>query len=178
MTNANGSPNKQRVAMHVSLIHLHFPKYNHKEYLEVLVLELGHNQMLLGIDWLNFHNLEVNWSMMNLQFTCCPKHCSTNTSQLTIQWTTKAKKQPVAPSKPEIDENGLSKGTKLNYIKPFQHLFEKNFNKLPIRHEWDHEINLTDDVPPLIPAKTYQMMPVEQEALDQFVADELKAGKI
>ena len=33
-------------------------------------------------------------------------------------------------------------------------------------------------VPPLILAKTYQMMPVEQEALDQFVADKLKAGKI
>ena len=52
MTNANGSPNKQRVAMHVAQIHLCFPKYDHEEYLEVLVLELGHNQMLLGINWL------------------------------------------------------------------------------------------------------------------------------
>ena len=66
MTNADGSPNKQKVAMHVAQIHLCFPKYDHEEYLEALVLELGHNQMLLGIDWLNFHNPEVDWSMPNL----------------------------------------------------------------------------------------------------------------
>ena len=58
-------------------------------------------------------------------------------------------------------------------------MFEKkNFDKVPIHCEWDHEINLTDDAPPLIPAKLYQMTPVEQEAIDQFVEDELKAGKI
>ena len=84
----------------------------------------------------------------------------------------------MAPPKPEIDENGLSKGLKPDYIKPFQHLFEKNFDKLPIHCEWDHEINLTEDAPASIPARLYRMMPVEQEAIDQFVEDELKAGKI
>ena len=73
MSNADGSPNKQKVAMHIAQIHLHFPKYDHEEYLEALVLELGHNQMLLGIDWLNFHNSEVDWSKLSLQFTHCPK---------------------------------------------------------------------------------------------------------
>ena len=53
---------QQTVATHVAQIHLRFPKYDHEEYLEALVLELGHNQMLLRIDWLNFHNLEVDWS--------------------------------------------------------------------------------------------------------------------
>ena len=84
----------------------------------------------------------------------------------------------MAPPKPEIDENGLSKGLKPDYIKPFQHLFEKkNFDKLPIRREWDHEINLSEDAPASIPARLYRMTPVEQEAIDQFVEDELKAGK-
>ena len=130
------------------MIHLCFPKYDHEEYLEALVLELGHNQMLLGIDWLNFHNPEVDWSTLNPQFMCCPKCCSKNASQSTIRWTTKAKKQSVALPKPDIDENGLSKGIKPSYIKPFQHLFEKkNFDKLPIHWEWDHEINLTEEVP-------------------------------
>ena len=102
-----------------------------------------------------------------------------NTSQLTIRWTAKAEKQLVVLPKPEIDENGLSKGLKPDYIKPFQHLFEKkNFDKLPIHCEWDHEINLTEDAPASIPARLYRMMPVEQEAVDQFVEDELKAGKI
>ena len=66
-----------------------------------------------------------------------------------------------------------------SYIKPFQHLFEKkNFDKLPIRCEWDHEINLTEDAPASIPARLYRMMPVEQEAVDQFVEDELKNPQI
>ena len=109
----------------------------------------------------------------------CPKHYSKNASQFTIRWTTKAKKQSIAPPKPDIDENGLSKGMKPSYIKPFQHLFKrKNFDKLLIHCEWGHEINLTNDVLPSIPAKTYRMTLVEQEALDQFVVDELKAGKI
>ena len=108
----------------------------------------------------------------------CPKRCSKNVSQLTIRWTAKAEKPPVAAPKPEVDENGLSKGLKPDYIKPFQHLFEKNFDKLPICCEWDHEINLTEDAPASIPARLYWMTPVEQEAVDQFVEDELKAGKI
>ena len=41
MSNANGSPNKQKVATHVAQIHLRFPKYDHEDYLEALVLELG-----------------------------------------------------------------------------------------------------------------------------------------
>ena len=141
MSNADGSPNKQKVAMHIAQIHLRFPKYDHEEYLEALVLELGHNQMLLRIDWLNFHNPEVDWSTPSLQFTCCPQRCSRSVSQLTVRWTAKAEKQPMPPPKLEIDENGLSKGLKPDYIKPFQHLFEKkNFDKLPIHHKWDHEI--------------------------------------
>ena len=179
MTNANGSPNKQKVAMHVAQIHLQFLEYDHEEYMEALVLELGHSQMLLGINLLDFHNPEVDWSMPNLLFMCCPKHCSKSTSQLTIQWTTKEVKLPVATLKPEIDENSLSKGMKPDYIKPFQHLFEKkNFDKLPMHHEWDHEIDLTNVVLPSLPAKTYCMTPVEEDALDKFIANELKAGKI
>ena len=85
----------------------------------------------------------------------------------------------MVPPRPEIDENGHSKGLKPDYIKPFQHLFKKkNFDKLPICHEWDHEINLTEDAPASILARLYRMTPVEQEAIDQFVEDELKAGKI
>ena len=48
MTITGGSPNKQKVATHIAQIHLQFPEYDHEEYMEALVLELGHNQMLLG----------------------------------------------------------------------------------------------------------------------------------
>jgi hypothetical protein len=58
-------------------------------------------------------------------------------------------------------------------------MFEKkNFDKLPGRWEWDHEINLVPDAPKELPARNYRMTPVEQQALDEFVNEELKTGKI
>ena len=56
----------------------------------------------------------------------------------------------------------------LNYIRPFIHLFnKKKFEKLPDRHEWDHEINLTDEAPRELNAKAYTMTLKEKEALNQ-----------
>jgi hypothetical protein len=61
----------------------------------------------------------------------------------------------------------------------FNHMFEKkNFDKLPGQWEWDHEINLVPDAPKELPTRNYHMTPVEQQALDEFVNEELKTGKI
>ena len=44
------------------------------------------------------------------------------------------------------------------YIQPFTHLFnKKKFEKLPERHEWDHEINLMDKAPKELNVKAYTM---------------------
>jgi len=65
------------------------------------------------------------------------------------------------------------------YIWPFTHLFnKKKFEKLPERHEWDHEINLTDEVPKELNAKTYAMILKEEEALNQWLDKQLKTGLI
>jgi hypothetical protein len=41
-----------------------------------------------------------------------------------------------------------------------------------------YEINLVPDAPKELPARNYCMTPVEQQALDEFVNEELKTGKI
>jgi len=65
------------------------------------------------------------------------------------------------------------------YIWPFTHLFnKKKFEKLPERHEWDHEINLTDEVPKELNTKTYAMILKEEEALNQWLDKQLKTGLI
>ena len=44
----------------------------------------------------------------------------------------------------------------LEYIQPFTHLFnKKKFKKLLERREWDHEINLIEEVPKELNAKAY-----------------------
>jgi len=48
------------------------------------------------------------------------------------------------------------------------HLFNnKKFEKLPERHEWDHKINLTEEVSRELNAKAYAMTLKEEEALNQ-----------
>ena len=65
------------------------------------------------------------------------------------------------------------------YIRPFTHLFnKKKFEKLPERREWDHEINLTEEAPRELNAKAYTMTIKEEEALSQWLNEQLKAGLI
>jgi len=66
-----------------------------------------------------------------------------------------------------------------DYIRPFTHLFnKKKFEKLPKRCEWDHEINLMDEAPKELNAKAYAMTLKEEEALNQWLDKQLKAGLI
>ena len=66
-----------------------------------------------------------------------------------------------------------------DYIQPFTHLFnKKKFEKLPERCEWDHEINLMEEAPKELNAKAYMMTLKEEEALNQWLDEQLKAGLI
>ena len=54
-----------------------------------------------------------------------------------------------------------------DYIQPFMHLFnKKKFEKLPERHEWNHEINLIEEVPRELNTKAYAMTLKKKEALN------------
>ena len=43
---------------------------------------------------------------------------------------------------------------------------KKKFEKLPERHEWDHEINLIEEAPKKLNAKAYAMIIKKEEALN------------
>ena len=66
-----------------------------------------------------------------------------------------------------------------DYICPFTHLFNKRkFKKLLDKREWDHEINLTEDAPKELNAKAYAITIKENEALNQWLDEQLKVGLI
>ena len=66
-----------------------------------------------------------------------------------------------------------------NYIRSFTHLFKKKkFEKLSERHEWDHKINLTEEAPKELNTKAYAMTLKEEEALNQWLDEQLKGGLI
>ena len=59
------------------------------------------------------------------------------------------------------------------------HLFnKKKFEKLLECHECDHEINLTEEAPKELNAKAYVMTLKEEEALNLWLDEQLKAGLI
>ena len=67
----------------------------------------------------------------------------------------------------------------LEYIRLFTHLFnKKKFEKLPERRELDHKINLTEEAPRELNAKTYAMTLKEEKALNQWLDEQLKMGLI
>ena len=55
---------------------------------------------------------------------------------------------------------------------------KKKFKKLPERREWDHQINLTEEAPKELNTKAYTMILKEEEALNQWLDKQLKAGLI
>ena len=55
---------------------------------------------------------------------------------------------------------------------------KKKFKKLPERHRWDHKINFTEEAPKELNAKAYAMMLKEEEALNQWLDEQLKARLI
>ena len=66
-----------------------------------------------------------------------------------------------------------------DYIQPFMHLFnKKKFEKLPERHEWNHKINLIEKAPKELNAKAYVITLKEEEALNQWLDEQLKADLI
>jgi len=140
--------------------------------------------MFLGHDWLVKHNPEVNWRNGTIKFTRCPGNCTM--THKNIRFNSRQIKKMETKNNQEQDNGEIGKEPdKTNpedlpeYIQPFTHLFKKKkFEKLPERREWDHEINLTDEAPKELNAKAYTMTLKEEEALNQWLDEQLEAGLI
>ena len=67
----------------------------------------------------------------------------------------------------------------LEYIQPFTYLFNMNkFEKLLEWRKWDHKVNLIEDAPRELNAKTYAMTVKENKVLNQWLEEQLKARLI
>jgi len=143
---------------------------NHKEQLEVAVMDLDGTDMFLGHDWLVKHNPEVNWKNGTIRFTRCSGQCTIKyedirfkTRRTKVMDNTEQDNSEIGKELDKTNPEDLP-----NYIQPFTYLFnKKKFEKLPERHEWDHEINLMEEAPKKLNAKAYIIILKEEEALNQ-----------
>jgi len=77
----------------------------------------------------------------------------------------------------ELDKTGELDLPK--YIWPFTHLFnKKKFEVLLQKREWDHEINLEGQALGELNTKAYAMTIKEEETLNEWLDEQLKAGLI
>jgi len=156
----------------------------HKETLKAAVTDLDGTDMFLGHDWLVKHNPEVNWKNRTIKFTRCPGNCTMTHKD--IQFNSRRTKEMKTKDNQEQDNGEIGKEPdKTNpedlpeYIHPFTYLLnKKKFEKLPERCKWDHEINLMEEAPRELNAKAYAMMLKEEETLNQWLDEQLKAGLI
>jgi len=177
--NADGTKNREVI----KVVPLEIEINGHKETLEAAVTDLNGTDMFLGHNWLVKHNPEVNWRNGTIKFTRCPGNCTMTHKD--IRFNSRRTKE-TATNKMEQNNGKIGKEPdKMNpedlpeYIRPFTHLFnKKKFKKLPERHEWDHEINLTDEASKELNGKAYTMTLKEEEALNQWLDEQLKAGLI
>jgi len=141
----------------------------HKEQLEAAVMDLNEMDMFLGHDWLVKHNLEVNWKNRMIKFMRCPESCKMKHQDVEFKTrrtqATETKEQDNGKIGKELDK--MNPEDLPEYIQLFTHLFnKKKFEKLLEQREWDHKINLMEEVPRELNTKVYAMTLKEEETLN------------
>jgi len=145
------------------------------------VTDLDGTDMFLGHDWLVKHNPEVNWKNGTIRFTKCPGQCIMkhedirfNTRRTKTMDTTEQDNSKISKKSDKTNSKDLP-----DHIQSFMYLFnKKKFEKLPKRREWDYKINLMEEAPKKLNTKAYTMTLKEEEALNQWLDEQLKANLI
>jgi len=81
--------------------------------------------------------------------------------------------------KPEGHRQQKSRNRTRQTQRIYQNIFnKKKFEKLSEQQKWDHKINLIEEAPKELNTKAYAMTLKEEEALNQWLDEQLKAGLI
>ena len=71
--NADGSHNKGGPITHIVTLHLWIE--NHVEVFPFAVTNMGKTDIIVGFNWLQKHNLSVDWKTGGIMFDCCLLEC-------------------------------------------------------------------------------------------------------
>ena len=137
--------------------------------------------MFLGHNWLVKHNPEINWKNGTIQFTRCSESCKMKHQDIKFRTRRTQATENKEQDKEEIGKEPDTTNPKdlSEYICLFTHLFnKKKFKKLPEQQKQDHEINLTEEALKELNTKAYTIIVKEEEALNQWLDEQLKARLI
>ena len=95
----------------------------HKSKIQALVFDIGKTDILLGYDWLAYHNPEINWITGEVLFIRCSSHC-------------------------QIYIKTVKMDQLLKYLIPYKDRFkEKDFEALLQYRPWKLEKSFLCDIP-------------------------------
>ena len=80
--NADSTPNKNGRITHI--VRLRLTVQDHTEVFPFAVTDTGKNDIIIGFNWLQQHNPEINWAEGSLSFSRCPAACKR--ARLQEQW--------------------------------------------------------------------------------------------
>jgi predicted aspartyl protease len=73
--NVDDTANDTSTITDIADVILHYN--NHLEHTQLAVTHLGKQSLILGYNWLQNHNLEINWQTKEVKMSHCPLQCST-----------------------------------------------------------------------------------------------------
>ena len=178
---------------------------SHVELLTMQVARLGgKHDIFLGLDWCTRHNPFVDFVTREFTFARCPEECHMKTVDKLEVNRIYSMEEGLAMQDQEIEfvegQEAMahirafqSKSTEIAIAQEkkefnlpeqyadFADVFDaKEFDQLPGRRPWDHAINLREgaDGDRKLKGKLYPLNPTEQGALDAFLAENEKTGRI
>ncbi|KAF8827051.1 hypothetical protein HHX47_DHR5000761 [Lentinula edodes] len=163
---------------------------DHAERIDMAVTNLGKTDIFLGIDWLRYHNPSIDWKESTLTFERCPDKCGylphyespedDGTEEKLVNgerifwfdW------DGYLSDQGHIKVQTATTDAATPYLAEYADVFsKKDFDQMPERRPWDHAIELTPGSKP-VDCKVYPLSPPEQKALDEFLEENLRSGRI
>lgn len=140
-----------------------------------LITNLGSEDAVLSMTWLQRHNPNINWEQKCLSFTTGEQITATASSQ-NVAMQSRVRTKTTSPETPlphESIDNHIP-----NDLLEFRTIFDKQTSeRLPERRPWDHVIDLKEGAEPKT-CKVYPLTQTEQAELDKFIKEHLAKGYI
>ena len=161
---------------------------DHAERIELAVTNLGSTDIFLGLDWLRFHNPSIDWTESLITFDHFPDKCGynpwwTNPEEPSFNHLKEEERLFIFDWEGYIHNHGHLRAVNTEtiteaYVTKHPAVFNKHgFDELPERRPWDHAIELTPGAKP-VDCKVYPLSRLEQKALDEFLEENLRSGRI
>jgi len=191
--NIDGTNNSERAIIHQVEVNVYYK--SHVERMRMDVCDLGKTDVILGMLWLQAHNLEINWEIGEVKMTRYPLLCRRNTKlekrqkakkgkrvvileeEKMVRWAMEDKEDWGRDKEVEVDHKKIEEIVPKRFLKWRKVFGKMESEKMPTRKIWDHAIDLKETFKPR-KRRIYPLSKNEREEVQNFINNQLKKGYI